>query len=158
MRFRNDNDSSTSFYFNPSTCVIFLSSRFLLHAPSTETTRMKLLARILDPRDVKSIQRMVVTYAPDAKYERERIGPAFRAFVGLRDWYIAWRDSWGGGDVGGDVGAVAERIKGCVERVEEDETDDDEESEGEKGVRLEMRRERRIVGVELRIGEVGRGD
>jgi hypothetical protein len=156
MRFHDD--YNRSFYFNPTTDIIFLSSRFLYEEPSTETARMHILGRILDYRDAARVQRIAVTYAAHGNYSC--IGPTFRPFAHLKDWYLAMTDQYSPAMVKWDmsngrpgVSAEAGKIREWVERTETEETDDEEESEEQKRERHANSKRRRIVEVELRLGD-----
>lgn len=122
---------------------------------------MHILGRILDYRDAARVQRIAVTYAAHGDYSR--IGPTFRPFASLKDWYLAMTDRYSPAMIKWDVsnglpgvGVGAEKIRAWVERTEAEETDDEEESEEQEAERHANSARRRIVEVELRLGDYPR--
>jgi hypothetical protein len=157
--FAKENEES-KFYFNFDKDLIFLSSRFRISEPSTETFRLRELSTLMSPLFLSRLRRVVVTYSGLDDYTS--IGHVLRWYLGLQTLYIGMVDWWSESSVKTklrrgkpQVGFVASRVKEELKRTEDEETDDEGESEEEYEERMRLREGRRVIECKLRLDEQG---
>jgi len=156
----SDSDSAPtpSFYLNFARDIIWLPARFTAASNTTETSRLASLSTTLAPKHTSRIRRMLVSWSGEDSYDG--IGPVLRPYARLETLYLCMND-WRVKErmkkllryeiVGG--GEFAEKIRQVVQMTEDEETEDDEESEEVVKTRVAVRARRRIVEVDLRLGD-----
>jgi hypothetical protein len=147
-----------SFYFNFTQDILWLGNRFTAACNTTETSRLSTLSSILPLPYLSRIKKLLITYSGLDSYAM--IGPTMRPYASLETLYLAMWDKGSKMSVRRmlrlgvpDVGVAARKIEEFVRRTEDEETDDDEESEDVTSGRLAVRARRRILEVEVRLGD-----
>jgi hypothetical protein len=153
-----DAKADVGFYFNFARDILWLGNRFTAACNTTETSRLSTLSSILPPRYLSRLKKLLITYSGMESYAL--IGPTMRPYAGLETLYVCMTDKGSKQSVRKmlrhgvpDVGVTASRIEELVKQTEDEETDDDEESEEVAKGRLVARARRRILEVEVRLGD-----
>jgi hypothetical protein len=153
-----DAKTDVGFYFNFNRDILWLGNRFTAGCNTTETSRLSTLSSILPISHLSRIKKLVITYSGLDSYAT--IGQTMRPYAGLETLYLAMWDKGSKEKVRKmlaygvpDVGVTARRIEELICQTEDEETDDDEEAEEATSRRLAVRARRRILEVEVRLGD-----
>jgi hypothetical protein len=153
-----DAKTEVGFYFNFNRDIIWLGNRFTAACNTTETSRLSTLSSILPLPYLSRMKKLLITYSGLDSYRS--IGPTMRPYAGLETLYVSMWDKGSKEKVRKmlgygvpDVGVTARRIDELICQTEDEETDDDEETEEAASRRLAVRARRRILEVEVRLGD-----
>ncbi|KAL1795772.1 hypothetical protein ACET3X_005996 [Alternaria dauci] len=154
----DEEEDGKGFYFNFNLDIIWLSARFTAACNTTETVRLTTLSSILPPVSISRIQRLLISYSGNDLYSL--IGPVLRPYAHLETLYLCMNDERIRENVKTLMrkgipaeGTMARKLRIMIEQAEVEKTDDDEESDEFEKERLAARQWRRILEVDIKLGE-----